>query len=185
MAQFEQVPGRQLAATDIIDRGRAQLVVPSVAIEQDRRHAPGRQLGHFVQVVLGGRDQKAVHPVFLEHPQVAALPLGGLVGRAHHEHIALVPQHTLGAPHHLGEERVGNVQEHHAYRAALADTELMGGGAPHEARLLNGVEDAPAGRGGDHPKTLRRARPAPSDSGKSTDDTGHTKRFEVIIINPI
>jgi len=48
--------------------------------------------------------------VLLEHPQVAALTLTGLVTRADHKRVALVSQHMLGAADQFREERVGDVQ---------------------------------------------------------------------------
>ncbi len=105
-----------------------------------------------LEVAVDRADENAVDAMLLEHAEVALLAFGGLVGRAEHQDVVLFTQHVLGAADYLGEERVRDVEEDHADRAALAHPQLVCCGVAHEPCRVDRIENPLAGGRGPRPK---------------------------------
>ena len=119
-------------------------------VQEDRRDAVSHERGYAFEVALDRADKKAVDTMLFEYAEIALLVLGRFVARTEYDDVVPLVQHVLDAADHLSEERVGDIEEHDPDRAALADPQLMGGGAAYKACGADRVENpAASGRGHD------------------------------------
>src|SRR5690606_6863851 len=103
-----------------------------------------------LDVVGGGHDDDALHPVLLEQAQVALLAPGVVVGRGDHERVVVPVEALLDAARDIGEERVGDVAHDGADGRDGAGPQLPGGAVAHEVELRDGGLD-PLPGAGKHP----------------------------------
>ena len=158
MAELEQVVGGLLGSPDVVHCHRAKAPFAAVAVEQDRGDAVRHQPGRPFQVCLDGADEQSINAVFFEDPEVTLFAFGRFVGGTQNEDIVALAKDMLRAADHFGEERVGNVEQYYPNGAALADAQLVGGGAADEPDRANGVEDPLAGGRGHDRRVVEHVR---------------------------
>jgi hypothetical protein len=143
--ELEQVADGDLAAAAVIDRDRA-LPGGTRPVEQHHRGAAVTDAAQLGRPAVHRGDEDAAHPLLLEHAQVPALLVVGLVGVAQDHGVARGLGIVLDAARDLGEERVGHVEHDQAEAAAAAGPELTGRPVRDEPELLHGGLDAGPGQ---------------------------------------
>jgi len=180
VAGRQQVGDREVAAEHVVDRDRALAAGRRPAVDEHDGGAAPLQPGEPRARPDDRGDQHALHPVLLEHFQVALLLAFLVVAVAQDYGEARLVRLVFHAARQVGEEGVRHVEHHQADRAAAAGPQLARGLVPYEAELpdrgvhpvagrprhdVGPVEhvrdrgDGDAGVGGDLPDADRHAYP--------------------------
>src|SRR5699024_7132588 len=135
----------QGCAAHIVHRHRSQVGGGGGVVQQYRFDVPLPQLQQRIQTALGGGRDHPAHTVLGEQPQASCCAFGILVRTAQHQRVVVLRETVLDSAGHLGEERVGDVEHHHAHRGDLPAAQLPGGGIPDEVQLPDRRFDLGAG----------------------------------------
>lgn len=120
MPVFEEVPGGELRAADVVGDDGDVVDGLGALVEEDHAGVPGLDLGGgLLAHALADQDQ-ARDPHAEEGPQVVDLALGAVVGVADQHHLSALGGGLLDRVRHLREERLAGIGDDHAYEVGAA-----------------------------------------------------------------
>ena len=135
---LEEMSDREMAALDVVDRHRADVVSGGLLVDEDDRDAGGREMLHDVSAGIGRGEEDSGDALLAELVDVEAFLVGVGSAGSEEDDVPVGGGARFGATGDGGEEGVADVEHDQRDRAAAAGAQLPGGVVAHIAEGVDG-----------------------------------------------